>query len=229
MDGPKESVSRWLKPHHRYLFSYIHFRSSSILWWKEKDVCHQCHDEPNSVTKLILLSLQDLHKDFLDMAKIRCFRNSLKTEVESEFVFSTVSEVAPFPKPTSILCSFNFGFLLLLNYREQHYLEVPAWTPCTQSQSFLSCSLGTAATAYLATSQWGFIYKVQPTTVLTLCSVPMHFIKTLLRIIKRDHWHAQDWVLGTIKWARPRGKPPAQAALEVIIQRLLPVVPLVPI
>lgn len=50
------------------------------------------------------------------------------------------------------------------------------------------------------------------------------FHKTLLQIIKHDHWHPQDWVLGTIKWACPLGKVLAQVGLKVIIQQFLPVV-----
>lgn len=50
------------------------------------------------------------------------------------------------------------------------------------------------------------------------------FHKTLPQIIKHDHWHPQDWVLGTIKWACPLGKVLAQVGLKVIIQQFLPVV-----
>lgn len=89
--------------------------------------------------------------------------------------------------------------------------------------------LGEGTESILTSKQGDFIYQ-SPTYYCPLplqppCAFLLLFHKTLPRIIKHDHWHPQDWVFGTIKWAHPHGKPPAQAGLEVIIQNLTHVLP----
>lgn len=166
---------------------------------KEKDVCHQCHDKPNSATILILLSLKDLHRDFLNMAKIWCFRNSLKTELESEFVFSIYLSWC-LPQSQQASSSLNCGFLLLLNYREQHYLEVPVWTPHTQSHSpFLQLRHSRKST--LCHIAMGFHLQ----SAAHYCPYPLRLPNAFHKNTAADNqvWPlaCTDWVLGSIRCA----------------------------
>lgn len=135
--GLKECIlSNWNWCHRISSATYIHFRSSSRLWWKQKLASiNLVHKEPDQLVYLFCCHLKDTHRDFLNTAKTGCFRKFFEKRPEKWVHFLNHVWGGFLPKAREHLFCFYFGSLAahklqeVALFRGTRVNRIPAFPP----------------------------------------------------------------------------------------------------
>lgn len=166
----------------------------------EKHACHQRHYEPDQSVSLFCCYLKDLHRDFLNMAKIGYFRKFFENRTGKWVYFlnrvwggSLPRQRASFPFLFWVSCCSQAAGVALCRGTGVNSMPAPthSHTPLPRLQ------LRQSRRKHTVSQRWGFITKVEPATMPTL-RLPNAFHKntaannqawplTCTRLSFRDH------------------------------------------